>query len=292
MDLVVGTFTPALRAPDIKFTDVQVELVDLEIYETLELHNPGRVMFVFARTGAWELRFADQPSAVIAVPVNSTIGIERGQRHTWRSCTAGQLLVASAPRTLALMQLEGGVIFVPETAIPYSAILKTAVDLMAAELHSGHADTDGSVIRRCAEITLIQMIRYASNSLVIAGAPKQIMHDEYLLRAWVAYFADPKRKWTVKALAGAAGLGRTAFSQRFTAAFGSPPLQTLTRLRLQHGQEMLRNSRAPLIEIAFTVGYHSEAAFVRAFHREFGVPPGRYRARFQNGKPAHPAGQV
>ena len=31
------------------------------------------------------------------------------------------------------------------------------------------------------------------------------------------------------------------------------------------------------VEIAGDVGYESEAAFNRAFKREFGVPPGRYR---------------
>lgn len=281
-DKILGNFSTALRTPDIKFTDVRVELVGVKAGEELDIHKPGRTVFIFTRSGDWELSFAEQPGQTMLVSSGTGIGIERGQLHKWRAKTSGEMLLSSAPRTVALIQqLQGGYIMVPPSATPYSSVLKLAVDIMAVEIQSGHAETDGNVIRRCAEITLIQMIRYASNSLVFAGAPKQIVHDEFLLRAWVAYFAAPQDKWTVKALAEAAGLGRTAFSQRFTAAFGTPPLQTLTRLRLQQGQEMLRNSQAPLIEIAFTVGYHSEAAFVRAFHREFGVPPGKYRSRYQ-----------
>ena len=38
-----------------------------------------------------------------------------------------------------------------------------------------------------------------------------------------------------------------------------------------------RTSRG-VAEIAAEVGYESEAAFNRAFKREFGLPPGRYRS--------------
>jgi len=84
----------------------------------------------------------------------------------------------------------------------------------------------------------------------------------------------------VKALAEAAGLGRTAFSERFRNAVGVPPLTALTDLRLDQALNLLRG-KTPLIEIAFTVGYNSEAAFVRAFHRKYGVSPGRYRQSLQ-----------
>lgn len=280
-DRGLGNFSIALRTPDIKFTDVRAELIVLKTGEKFDIQHPDRVVFVFIRSGDWELSFAGQTDEPMPFSSGSAIVVERGQLHTWRANMSGEILLASMPRTLGLIQyLPGEFIAVPPSATPYSSALSLVVDMIAAEILSGHSEADGNVIRRCAEIGVIQVIRHVRNSIILAGAPKQIVHDEYLLRAWVAYFAAPKDKWTVKAMAEAAGLGRTAFSQRFTAALGTPPLQTLTRLRLQQGLEMLRNSHAPLIEIAFTVGYHSEAAFVRAFRREFGVPPGKYRSSF------------
>ena len=41
----------------------------------------------------------------------------------------------------------------------------------------------------------------------------------------------------------------------------------------------LQNTPRGVSEIAGEVGYESEAAFNRAFKREFGEPPGRYRLK-------------
>lgn len=41
----------------------------------------------------------------------------------------------------------------------------------------------------------------------------------------------------------------------------------------------LENTPKGVSEIAAEVGYESEAAFNRAFKREFGEPPGRYRLK-------------
>jgi len=40
---------------------------------------------------------------------------------------------------------------------------------------------------------------------------------------------------------------------------------------------MLKSSSRSVAEIAEEVGYESEAAFNRAFKREFEIPPARYR---------------
>ena len=55
----------------------------------------------------------------------------------------------------------------------------------------------------------------------------------------------------------------------------------LTRWRLQLGAQMLRSTNNPVIQIAADVGYESEAAFNRAFKREFDLPPARYRSQLR-----------
>jgi AraC-like DNA-binding protein len=89
-----------------------------------------------------------------------------------------------------------------------------------------------------------------------------------------ARVADP---WTVDALARAVGLSRSALGERFAALLGEPPMRYLTRWRMQIATLRLRESRDGLAKIAAEVGYDSEAAFNRAFKREFGMPPAAWR---------------
>ena len=53
----------------------------------------------------------------------------------------------------------------------------------------------------------------------------------------------------------------------------------LSRWRLQLGARMLTSTSYSVAGISGEVGYESEAAFNRAFKRELGVPPARFRMR-------------
>jgi AraC-like DNA-binding protein len=89
--------------------------------------------------------------------------------------------------------------------------------------------------------------------------------------------ANPAYPWTVDGLAAEVGLSRSAFAQRFTNLLGQPPMQYLARWRLRAAARELRSGKTPLAELAGKVGYESEAAFSRAFKREFGMAPALWR---------------
>jgi AraC-like DNA-binding protein len=88
---------------------------------------------------------------------------------------------------------------------------------------------------------------------------------------------SPQKRWTVPALSAAVGSSRSPFAAKFTALVGQSPMAYLKRWRLQLGSMLLRDHGMSLSSVAERVGYESEAAFSRAFTREFGVSPGRYR---------------
>ncbi|MCW5982056.1 MAG: AraC family transcriptional regulator [Bryobacteraceae bacterium] len=83
--------------------------------------------------------------------------------------------------------------------------------------------------------------------------------------------------WTIADLAREVGLSRSALVERFTRYLSEPPMTYLTRWRLQLAARALTRTPKGVAEIAAEVGYESEAAFNRAFKREFGLPPARYR---------------
>jgi len=84
--------------------------------------------------------------------------------------------------------------------------------------------------------------------------------------------------WTIADLADEVGISRSALVERFTRYLSEPPMTYLTRWRLQLAARSLEKTSRGVAEIAADVGYESEAAFNRAFKREFGIPPGRYRS--------------
>jgi AraC-like DNA-binding protein len=83
--------------------------------------------------------------------------------------------------------------------------------------------------------------------------------------------------WTIATLANEVGTSRSVLSERFTSYLEEPPMTYLTRWRLQLASRSLTRSPRGVAEIASEVGYESEAAFNRAFKRQFGMPPARYR---------------
>jgi transcriptional regulator GlxA family with amidase domain len=113
-------------------------------------------------------------------------------------------------------------------------------------------------------------------------------------RGWLAGARDPivgkslgllhgrvAHPWTIADLADEVGISRSALVERFTRYLSEPPMTYLTRWRLQLAAQSLKKTSRGLADIATAIGYESEAAFSRAFKREFGQPPGRYRGDYK-----------
>ena len=103
------------------------------------------------------------------------------------------------------------------------------------------------------------------------------VRDAHVGKALGLLHGAPEKSWTVDELAKEVALSRSALAERFASLVGEPPMQYLTRWRLALAAQMLRAGREPVIRVAERAGYESEAAFGRAFKREFGVPPASWR---------------
>lgn len=150
----------------------------------------------------------------------------------------------------------------------------------AAEPRPGGA----TVLGKLSELLFVHALRRCLDEL-----PDQetgwlaALRDRYIGPAMLLLHADAAYPWTVEGLAGEVGLSRSAFAQRFSSLMGQPPMQYLAGWRLRIAARELRSGNRPLAELAGKVGYESEAAFSRAFKREFGVPPASWRAGRHDG---------
>jgi AraC-like DNA-binding protein len=118
------------------------------------------------------------------------------------------------------------------------------------------------------------------------------LRDPFIGRALTALHRQPARDWTLESIARDAGLSRTALAERFVQFVGEPPMQYLTKWRMQLAANDLRSGIDNIAAVAERVGYESEAAFSRAFKKALGVPPSQWRKRtgtITSGEGAGPA---
>ncbi len=106
-------------------------------------------------------------------------------------------------------------------------------------------------------------------------------HDDVAGRVLACIHRNPARTWTLAELAHEAGTSRTVLGERFTRLLGESPLAYLTRWRLHLAARQLETTDDKMLRVALDVGYESEAAFNRAFKRQFAVPPAHYRRRYR-----------
>lgn len=135
-------------------------------------------------------------------------------------------------------------------------------------------------LAKLSELLFVEAVRHYVETLPadrrgwLAG-----LRDPVVGRALALLHAELARAWTTETLAREVFLSRSAFADRFTALIGVPPMKYLMTWRMQVAAQYLREAHRSVAQIAADVGYESEAAFARAFKREFSMPPGIWRKR-------------
>ena len=136
----------------------------------------------------------------------------------------------------------------------------------------------GAMVAKLSEVLFAETLRRYGRDLPegqtgwLAAA-----RDPEIGKALAMLHHRPAYPWTLAELAHQVGLSRTILTERFGHFLGEPPMTYLTRWRLRLGARALTTTSQSVAEIALDTGYESEAAFNRAFKREYGQPPARYR---------------
>jgi AraC-like DNA-binding protein len=140
------------------------------------------------------------------------------------------------------------------------------------------------------ELLFVEAMRRYSESLPPGGKGWLAgVRDAQIGRALALLHGEPGRAWTVDELAREVALSRSVLADRFAALVGEPPIQYLMRWRLAVAAQTLRGGTDAIARVAERSGYESEAAFSRAFKREFGTPPAAWRRSAPNKKAVLPS---
>jgi AraC-like DNA-binding protein len=136
-----------------------------------------------------------------------------------------------------------------------------------------------AVLSRMTEVLFVEVLRSWIKSLGPGeGGWLGALGDRQIGKAPQLIHERPDRAWTLHELGRRVGLGRSAFSARFTKLVGQPMNQYLIAHRMEEAASLLESDDEAISEVAARVGYETASAFSRLFHRHHGMSPGRYRA--------------
>jgi AraC family transcriptional regulator len=102
--------------------------------------------------------------------------------------------------------------------------------------------------------------------------------QKWRLKRVVDYIdASMPSKMTSRDLAAVAGLSRMHFASQFRVATGLRPHEFLLQRRIRRATELMRDTTMPIMEIALTVGFQTQAHFTTVFKRFTGCTPRNWR---------------
>lgn len=94
--------------------------------------------------------------------------------------------------------------------------------------------------------------------------------------------AAPEKDWDFEAEADKFHVTSTHFRRIFKEMAGLPPQQYLLQMRLSKAAELLKNTSAPIKEIAALSGWENVFYFSRLFRQKYYISPLQYRKEFHS----------
>lgn len=138
------------------------------------------------------------------------------------------------------------------------------------------------IVARLAEMFFGEAVRRYMETLPVGeGGWLAGLRDPYVAKALSIIHSRYAEALDVNGLAREVGLSRSALGERFANLIGEAPMHYCARWRMRVAANLLREGKQNSGNIAYQVGFNSEAAFTRAFKREYGEPPAAWRRRME-----------
>jgi AraC family transcriptional regulator len=169
--------------------------------------------------------------------------------------------------------------------IPYlpdarDQLLANVLWALARELRDFGAALPPVYVEHAAGLLIAHLVRLAgrqrSQQVSRAGL------SEISLRRVIEFVEDNLgRDISLTALAALTGTGVDVFARNFKASMGMPPYRYVLERRLLRAQTLLMERSKSIAEIAFEMGFSSQAHFTAQFSKVLNITPAAYRLRHQ-----------
>jgi transcriptional regulator GlxA family with amidase domain len=199
-------------------------------------------------------------------------GLLKGRRATthWSWC-------ARLARRYPDVRVEPDTIFVREGSIYTSAGVTAGMDLALALVEEDHGR---EVALHVARELVLFLRRPGGQSQFSAQLAVQFAEREPLRELQAYILEHPRADLSVETLAGRVRMSPRNFARVFTREVGTTPARFITSVRVETARRLLEESSDDLRAICDLTGLGSTESMRRAFLRTLGIPPSRYRERF------------
>ncbi|MGI5256068.1 AraC family transcriptional regulator [Streptomyces angustmyceticus] len=218
-------------------------------------HRHDHHQLAWARRGGLAVRAA---GTTWVLPPSMALWIPAGVQHA--TGAAGPALF----RSLYFLPSRCALGWSVPTVVGVPPLLRELISYLSDETLSAAA-------RERAEAVVLDQLRPVSVATVQAPMP----HDPRARRVAEALRAAPADGRTLAEWGARVGASGRTLARAFVVDTGMPFGQWRTRVRLQAAMPLLAGG-ATVAAVAARVGYASPSAFVAAFRRAVGVPPGAY----------------
>jgi AraC-like DNA-binding protein len=245
-----------------------------------KLHMTEGDFVVFTR-GEPHLIYSDRRTKPLSVldidrpPAHLGVVRHGGSGQPFSTMICGRFILARPMRGSVLELLPPVLLLKPKVDSGWlQAILQRMVSESALERPGQRI-----ALSRMTEVLFVEVLRSWIGSLRPGeGGWLGATTDPHIGPALQLMHERPDRPWTIRDLGQRVGLGRSAFSERFTKLVGQSMHRYLIARRMTEAAYLLETSDEGIARIASRVGYETAAAFSKLFHRHHGLSPGRYRA--------------
>lgn len=123
-------------------------------------------------------------------------------------------------------------------------------------------------------------VRTAEEAQLLINQEHVDLHPQIAaaVRLMQDHIADPL---PIERIANLAGLSQRQMLRGFRESFGQTVNRFYTELRLQKANELLRQTRLPVSQVAIATGFTNQSSFARAFQDKYGAGPKDWRKRIE-----------
>ena len=169
-----------------------------------------------------------------------------------------------------------------ERAFPYDRVMNLQLEGLIRErvesafrrmlgYYSGQLD----LFKQELALTAVEEIILLASNLQSENKGRQLdSRIEEVLGHLEEHFSDPIQ---IEELARKVCLSPSRLTHLFKQDVGESIIETLTKIRINQAAKLLRSTNRPIIDIAYSVGFHSANFFSRKFSIYYGENPMAYR---------------